>query len=243
MNARDPTAKRNLILTKQTHQRHTRNNTPVAVPPITRQPFAILPDVAPCQSSRLGIIPTPTIPDAPARCSKWGKALPAAPLVLLLPLPRHARTHLISQHALTAMVRREAASPPAAFFPPCFIFVDTIPNYAHYASPVVHLITGKLITSYKWLMHDLAMAKTWQTAFSKDFGGMAFGNNKTGQMGTNSIFVMTQNEIRALPKDQVVTYVKVVINQRQQIAWPVATCLALHPIYPGPGQFWREIRC
>jgi hypothetical protein len=77
--------------------------------------------------------------------------------------------------------------------------VDTIPNYAHYTSPVLHPVTGEHITSYKWLMNDPATAKTWQTVFGKDFGGMALGDNKTGQKGTESIFVMTHNEIRALP--------------------------------------------
>jgi hypothetical protein len=79
------------------------------------------------------------------------------------------------------MVMREAASPPAAFSPQCLTFVDTIPNYAHYASPVVHPVTGKHITSYKQLMNDPVMAKMWQTAFGKDFGGMALGNDKTGK--------------------------------------------------------------
>ncbi len=45
-------------------------------------------------------------------------------------------------------------------------------------------------------MHDPATAEVWQTAFGKDVGGMAQDNNKTGQKGTNSIFVMTHNEIK-----------------------------------------------
>jgi hypothetical protein len=44
-------------------------------------------------------------------------------------------------------------------------------------------------------MHDLAMAETWQMAFDKDFGGMAQGDNKTGQKGTNAMFVMTHDKI------------------------------------------------
>jgi hypothetical protein len=40
-------------------------------------------------------------------------------------------------------------------------------------------------------MNDPETAKIWQTAFVKDFGGMAQGDNKTGQKGTNSVFVMT----------------------------------------------------
>jgi hypothetical protein len=64
---------------------------------------------------------------------------------------------------------------------------------------------GKTISSYKRLMHDPATAETWQTAFGKNFGGMAQGDNKTGQEGTNSIFVMTHAEIPNIPKDRTVT--------------------------------------
>jgi hypothetical protein len=35
----------------------------------------------------------------------------------------------------------------------------------------------------------------WQTAFGKDFWGMAQGCNKKGQKGTNAMFVMTHDEI------------------------------------------------
>ena len=35
----------------------------------------------------------------------------------------------------------------------------------------------------------------WKTAFGKDFGGMAQGEDKTGQKGTNLVFVMTHAEI------------------------------------------------
>ena len=45
-------------------------------------------------------------------------------------------------------------------------------------------------------MHDPATAETWQTAFGKDFGGMTQGDNKTGQKGTNAMFVMSHKEIR-----------------------------------------------
>ncbi len=63
------------------------------------------------------------------------------------------------------------------------------------AMPMVHPTTGKTISSYKCLMHDPDTLEVWQTAFGKDFGGIAQGDNKTGQRGTNSIFVMTHDEI------------------------------------------------
>ena len=41
----------------------------------------------------------------------------------------------------------------------------------------------------------------WQTAFGKDFGGMAQGYNKMGQKGTNAIFLMTHTEIHLILAD------------------------------------------
>jgi hypothetical protein len=66
--------------------------------------------------------------------------------------------------------------------------------------PMVHPTNGESISSYKCLMLDPAMSEVWQMAFSKDFGRMAQGDNKTGQKGTNSIFVMTHNEIKLIPR-------------------------------------------
>jgi hypothetical protein len=57
-------------------------------------------------------------------------------------------------------------------------------------------VTGETISSYKKLMNDPATSETWQTAFGKDFGGLAQGNHKTGQKGTNAKFVMTHDKIR-----------------------------------------------
>ncbi len=56
-------------------------------------------------------------------------------------------------------------------------------------------------------MHDPATL-----AFGKDFGGMAQGDDKTGQKGTNSIFGMTCDEIKLIPRSQTVTYARVVVN-------------------------------
>ncbi len=78
---------------------------------------------------------------------------------------------------------------------------------------MVHPTTGETITSYKRLMHNPATAEVWQTAFGKDFGGMAKGDDKTGQKGTNSIFVMTHAKIKQAYADKVTfTYVKIVVD-------------------------------
>jgi hypothetical protein len=82
------------------------------------------------------------------------------------------------------MTMKEALYLPAAFSPSHLMMpavVDKLPNYAHYASLMVHPMTGETITSYKWLMNNPETAEIWQTAFGKDFGGMAQGNNKRSE--------------------------------------------------------------
>ncbi len=77
---------------------------------------------------------------------------------------------------------------------------------------MVHPTTGETISSYKFLMHDPATAEIWQTAFGKDFGGMAQGDEKTGQKGTNSIFVMTHDKIKNILRTQTITYACIVVD-------------------------------
>ena len=64
------------------------------------------------------------------------------------------------------------------------------------------------------------MRSVWTTAFGKEFGNLAQGDDKTGEKGTNSIFVMSHNEIANIPKGRTVTYGRIVINYRQQKADP-----------------------
>ena len=94
-------------------------------------------------------------------------------------------------------------------------------NYEHYANPMVHSVTGETISSYKKLMHDLATAEVWQTAFGKDFGSMAQGDNKTGQKGMNAMFVMTRDEIaRTIAANKCFTYGNSVVDYRPQKEFP-----------------------
>jgi hypothetical protein len=67
-------------------------------------------------------------------------------------------------------------------------------------------------------MNDPANAEDWMTAFGKDFGGMSQGNNKTGQQGTNAMFVMSPSNIPHIPKDKdhIITYARVVVDHRPQ---------------------------
>jgi hypothetical protein len=87
----------------------------------------------------------------------------------------------------------------------------------HYANPMVHPITGRTISSYKKIMHNPTTAEVWQTAFGKDFGGMAQGCNKTDQKGMNAMFVMAHDEIRhALAAKNFFTYANPVVDYQPQ---------------------------
>ena len=80
---------------------------------------------------------------------------------------------------------------------PCVLMkhAKILMNFEHYTNSMVYPVMGCTIISYKKLMHNPAMAEIWQTAFGKDFGGKAQGCNKTGQKGTNAMFIMTHDEI------------------------------------------------
>ncbi len=101
-----------------------------------------------------------------------------------------ATSHSISWHAINVLVSSTLTRPE---------------QFDHYACQMTHPITGNLISSCRKLMNDPATAKTWQTAFGKDFGAMAQGDNKTGKKGTNSMFVMMHKDIPNIPTDRVVT--------------------------------------
>ena len=86
----------------------------------------------------------------------------------------------------------------------------------HFCAPVVHPTTGETITQYRKLLRDPITNEVWSTAFGKEWGRMAQGDNKTGEKGTNSIFVMNHEEIKHIPKDRVVTYARIVVDFRAQ---------------------------
>ena len=77
-------------------------------------------------------------------------------------------------------------------------------------------------------MNDPKTTQIWQTAFGKDFGGMAQGDEKTGQTGTNSVFVMTHGEIdTAMKAGHTWTYARMVVDYRPQKEDPNWICIAI----------------
>ena len=86
------------------------------------------------------------------------------------------------------------------------------PDIEHFCAPVIHPVTKEHITSYKTLRKDPLLSETWTTSFGKEFGNLAQGDNKTGQQGTNSIFVLDHAHIKNISKDRVITYARVVVD-------------------------------
>ena len=54
--------------------------------------------------------------------------------------------------------------------------------------------------------------EVWKTAFGKEFVSLAQVDNITEGKGTYSLFVLTHKDIRDIPIDRVVTYVRLVVD-------------------------------
>ena len=81
---------------------------------------------------------------------------------------------------------------------------------------VIHPTTGEAITKYKTLQNDPLLRDTWARAFGKEFGNLAQGDTTTNTPGTDTIFVLTHEQIAAIPRDRTVTYTRVVVDYRPQ---------------------------
>jgi hypothetical protein len=77
-------------------------------------------------------------------------------------------------------------------------------------------VTGETITKHQKLAKDPVTRHVWTTAFGKEFGTLAQGDNKTNTPGTDSIFILDRNEIANIRKDRTVAYALVVVDCRPQ---------------------------
>jgi len=119
-------------------------------------------------------------------------------------------------HAINALTTQEQCTPNDAFrHNGVHQHSNTMQmNMNHYANPMVHPVTGNIVSSYKKAMHDADIGNLWQTAFGKEFGGLAQGDTKTKTIGTNAIFVMTHNDIKNYKGKY--TYARVCLDHRPQ---------------------------
>ncbi len=137
-----------------------------------------------------------------------------------IPIPGGAQQRVVIRQAINILSVQEEATANTTYTPRCLMknIKQTLPvMFEHFACPMVHPIMGIMISSYKKLMHDPATAKVLQTAFGKEFGGMAQGDNKTEQKGTNAIFVMKHDKLaKILQTGKKFTFAHPVVNHRPQ---------------------------
>ena len=100
-----------------------------------------------------------------------------------------------------------AAIPPLSYEP---IYLE------HFCTPVIHPITGKIVSKYKELANDPETSEVWRTAFGNEFGGLAQGDNKTADKGSNTIFVLDHGGIKNIPADRKIAYGRLVAEYREQ---------------------------
>jgi len=137
-------------------------------------------------------------------------------------LSTRARHRIVTQQVINTLTItiQEQVSMDTAFIPNALRkhhLQQVAPNLEHYANLMVHPITGETISSYKRLMKDPATAEVWQMAFGKEFGGMAQGDNKTGQKGTNAMFIMNHDDIKKiLAAGTKITYANLVVDHCPQ---------------------------
>jgi len=205
LQSRNPTAKRILKNTPRVHGCVTRNNTPGAVPMITRVENHNPHGFGPYNRNDPVLIMSMTCPPTPPPATHTS-------------IPTRAMSRIVSQQAINVLTIQEQATANNIFTPHRLTqhkMHPYVPKMEHYANPVIHPVTGKTISSYKKAMQDPNLSKVWQRAFGKEFGGLAQGDTKTGTKGTNAIFVMSQEDIQK-HWNKKYTYARICMDYRPQ---------------------------
>eukprot|EP00804_Cyclotella_cryptica_P017050 CCRYP_003285-RA/>CCRYP_003285-RA protein AED:0.19 eAED:0.21 QI:0/0/0/1/1/1/2/0/900 len=200
----NPTDHKALRAKPRTHQCAMRNNVPNSLPAIInpvndhtpRQFMRLAPDDAP-------ILPMCTVPSSER-------------------FPTHSPT-IIAFQAVDHVTNKVYNDNNVVWHPLAFLALSPS-NLAsradadidHMCAGVVHPTTGKTITSYKKLITCPLLREVWTTAFGKEFGNLAQGDRKTGEKGTNTMFVMTHTQVRDIPRDRTITYGRIVVDYRPQ---------------------------
>jgi hypothetical protein len=190
----NPTAPRNLATATKTHQRTTRRNTPGRTALIEREE-------------------TPKLRRSP-------RAHHSSPP----PTSNNKAPNVITQEAVYHLA---APINPPLWTPTSFLTACPTAHrnnfdldIEHFASPVIHPVTGASITRYQKLAKDPLLRDTWTTAFGKEFGNLAQGDKHTKTQGTDSIFILPHEKIKQIPSDRVVTYANIVVDYRPQKSNP-----------------------
>jgi hypothetical protein len=122
----------------------------------------------------------------------------------------HALYHVVSKHLNTTHTGAYTPTKHSTDHP-SFAFDAQL---EHTCNGVVHPVTKETITKYEKLANDPLMQDVWTKAMCKELGRLAQGWD--GNAGTDTIFFMSHNEIKNIPKDRTVTYARIVVDYRPQ---------------------------
>ena len=89
-------------------------------------------------------------------------------------------------------------------------------KHKNYCASVIHPTTGEIIAKYSKLDNYPETREVWTTTFGKELGSLSRGVNRTGEKCTDTLAVLTHQEIIYIPTDRVVTYRRLVVNYRPQ---------------------------
>jgi hypothetical protein len=159
----------------------------------TRANTPITPTVTPTPD------PTPTPTTTPTHDAVTQPPRRSERIALLSP-------RLYSNMAIHHLTTEALNKDPLTFQPLCFA--------------VIHPTTGESITKYTRLQNDPLLRDTWARAFGKEFGNLAQGDTATNTPGTDTIFVLTHEQIKQIPRDRTVTYTRIVVDYRPQKSDP-----------------------
>ncbi|KAL7500917.1 hypothetical protein ACHAWT_008970 [Skeletonema menzelii] len=198
----NPTAPRVLKTKPRTHQRRTRNNIPGTLPPPTSPP----------PSHQLRRSPRT---QQPTRV----EFEEIQPIPSNQTFPMVQQHNIISQDAVLAYFGATMMDTHATnlWRPTQLEFAPTATeDIMHYCAPVTHPITGKAMKKYAEVIKCEELRETWETAFGKEFGGLAQGDDRTGQKGTDTVVILDHEQIQQIPADRVVTYASIATDYREQ---------------------------
>ncbi|KAL7483516.1 hypothetical protein ACHAW6_009163 [Cyclotella cf. meneghiniana] len=194
----NPTNPKTLFTKPCTHVCVTRNNTPGSLPVI------INPEHQRC---------------IPRRSQRLAK--PNEEPILTINTPNSTRIplhlpNIIAFNAVNKLMGAVYYGEQKVWYPGTFLRSSPNRQFTDYDCDIEHMCAGVTypITTIS------EFTETWETAFGKEFGNQAQGDNKAGKKGTNTLFVMIHEQICNIPKDCTVAYGRIVIDYQPQTADP-----------------------
>ena len=98
------------------------------------------------------------------------------------PLPKFQSSRMILQEEVTAITATVWGTIPDHFIPQFMqrneYIIDTEIKLEHFSAPVVYPVSGETISKYQTLARDPVTKETWTTAWGKEWGNLAQGDEK-----------------------------------------------------------------